>query len=72
MSMDTVIPCPDCGTPIPYRASMLLEGTAFVCPNPDCRASIAMAPESAATWTSAADAFETLKAKTLTAKDAEI
>ncbi|MCC2616114.1 hypothetical protein LJ739_07675 [Aestuariibacter halophilus] len=42
MNIQTQIPCPDCGTPIPVDGAMLLTGTRFSCPNPQCHCAIAL------------------------------
>ena len=60
------IDCPDCGTPIPYEAEALLEGSCFACPN--CSAEISLAAESGTEWTRAKDAFAALKGMQLDAK----
>lgn len=43
---ESSIPCPVCGTKIPFEVQALLSGTSFNCPNPGCNSSIGLTPES--------------------------
>ncbi len=40
------IPCPVCGTRIPFEVKTLLAGVSFDCPNPECNSSIGISAES--------------------------
>ncbi|MGV6811319.1 MAG: hypothetical protein ACWA47_03665 [Brevirhabdus sp.] len=56
------IPCPDCGTMIPIDTRLLIEGMQFQCPNPKCRAEIALSQPSAGITEETMKKFEQLKA----------
>jgi len=43
---ESAIPCPVCGTKIPFDVTSLLAGISFVCPNAECNSAIGLTPES--------------------------
>ena len=43
---EQTIPCPVCGTKIPFDTNQLLLGILFKCPSPGCDASIGLPGES--------------------------
>ena len=65
MSVQSVIPCPDCGSNIHIDSQLLLAGQSFSCVNPSCTASIAIQPSQIATVSEAVDKFEKLKKDSL-------
>jgi hypothetical protein len=46
INQDQAIPCPVCGTKIPFDTNQLIMGVQFSCPNIECDASIGLAGES--------------------------
>ena len=61
MSVQSVIPCPDCGSNIHIDSTLLLAGQSFKCTNEACTTSIALQPQEVAVVSEAIDKFETLK-----------
>lgn len=62
-NQDNTIPCPVCSTKIPFDVQLLLVGTNFACPNPDCDASIGIAQESIPLVEQTLEKLEALKIK---------
>lgn len=61
MSIQSVIPCPDCGSDIHMDSTLLLAGNSFSCVNEACKSSIAINPSEIAMVTEAINKFEELK-----------
>ena len=61
MSVQSVIPCPDCGSNIHIDSTLLLAGQSFKCTNPNCTVSIAIQPQEVPTVSEAIDKFQELK-----------
>jgi hypothetical protein len=55
------IPCPVCGSKIPFDTYQLLAGVQFVCPNNECNASIGLANESKPIVEQTMQKFEAVK-----------
>lgn len=61
---DSSIPCPVCGTKIPFEVNSLLTGQSFTCPNIECNSSIGLTPESTPIVEQTIEKLETLKQST--------
>lgn len=57
--MQQSIPCPECGTNIPFDAIQLMQGVKYTCSN--CHASIGLAKESKTSVQEAMKKFEEVK-----------
>ncbi|TRD12357.1 hypothetical protein FGU71_11110 [Erythrobacter insulae] len=53
------VPCPDCGTAIPFTPQALINGESFSCPS--CNASISLGDQSKDTVKAAMDKLDQLK-----------
>jgi hypothetical protein len=58
---ENTIPCPVCGTKIPFEIQALLAGTSFNCPNAECYSAIGLAPESAPIVKQTIEKLESIK-----------
>jgi hypothetical protein len=63
LNQDQTIPCPICGTKIPFDTNQLIMGVQFSCPNTECDASIGLAGESKEIVKETMEKFETFKGK---------
>lgn len=61
INSDSSIPCPVCGTRIPFEIKSLLLGISFTCPNAECNSSIGLAPESKPIVEQTMEKLESLK-----------
>lgn len=59
MNASQSIPCPICGTPIPFDINRMLRGEGFSCPQ--CEAKISLSPESCPQVQDAIDKLNKLK-----------
>ena len=59
MNPSQSIPCPVCGTPIPFDINRLLRGERFSCPK--CEAKVSLSPESRPQTQDAVDKLNKLK-----------
>lgn len=66
MSVQSVIPCPDCGSNIHIDSNLLLAGQSFKCTNQSCTTSISIQPQEVPVVSEAIDKFENLKEDALT------
>ncbi len=63
LNQDQTIPCPACGTKIPFDTNQLILGVQFSCPNTECDASIGLAGESKVIVKEAMEKLEMVKGK---------
>lgn len=63
VNQDQTIPCPTCGTKIPFVVQQLLMGVQFVCPK--CQGAIGLAPESKDQVKETIDKFNEMKSNVL-------
>ncbi|MEJ2680843.1 MAG: hypothetical protein P8104_06725 [Gammaproteobacteria bacterium] len=61
MNVQSTVPCPDCGSPIPIDCQLLLSGTRFQCPSPSCGVAISLAQEDRGVVSKAVTEFEALQ-----------
>jgi hypothetical protein len=61
MSIQSTIQCPYCDSSIIVESSLLLSGSIFHCPNPECSASVSLSPDDQTTLENAVHKFEELK-----------
>ncbi len=59
MNFEQSIPCPVCGTKIPFNTNELLKGVTFACSN--CKSAIGLAQQSKAVVKEAMDKLEELR-----------
>ena len=67
MNLEQSIPCPTCGTKIPFDVHQLLVGVQFVCPG--CSALIGLSNDSRETVKQTVEKFDEMREKVLKAKE---
>ena len=65
MSVQSTVPCPDCGSGIPIDSQLLLSGAHFKCPSASCAVSISLAQQDVETVSKAINEFEAIKQQAL-------
>lgn len=63
INQDQTIPCPVCGTKIPFDTYQMLQGMQFACPNKECDAMIGLASESKPLVQETMEKFERVRTK---------